>query len=196
MVTISIYKEKQAQSLFEKTLDPQEVASVLELCDEKVDIKRASWKMALLIPVRTDKIGHFCQDFFLPTVAHVASKVDSLAWKVIVCAISFVLDIATLAIRAITIIPRYVYNARHPKENHVLYRYLTKQKVKPQDLEQGFVEVKIVRTAVTKQGDYKETVRKWEDKILNFMSLPERISDIKSSRGETVISTPEICHPK
>lgn len=69
---------------------------------------------ASLIPVRTDR-GHILQDLFLPVTMNKISTGDpskSLASRVISCAISIFTDLATLLIRAITLLPRMYYNSQ------------------------------------------------------------------------------------
>jgi hypothetical protein len=77
-----------------------------------------------LITVRSDTLANFSKDFFLPTFINHALKIDSLALKVIMCIAALALDIVTLPIRIITLIPRLYLNATHPKTQNVMYRFL------------------------------------------------------------------------
>lgn len=89
---------------------------------------------ALLYPVRTHTWASFYQDLFIPATAtfHAASRVKTVAGKIflyLLLAASLAADAATLPIRMLTAIPRCVYNNRHAKELHPLYKYLVAEGV-------------------------------------------------------------------
>lgn len=77
---------------------------------------------AMLMPVRTNRISSFSQDFFLPTTVHLVWKVQGVANRIFPVIVSLLLDIVTFPIRCVTCIPRFVLNAF--REQHPLAREL------------------------------------------------------------------------
>ena len=78
-----------------------------------------------MIPVRTDNLKNFCQDFFLPTFFnHALKKTNDIALLVFWIIGCLTWDVLTLGFRVITAIPRYFINAKQPRHLHPLYRYL------------------------------------------------------------------------
>ena len=151
----------------------EEFQAVANLCENK---RRISWPESLIIPVRTDNLDNFCKDFFLPGLFSEALKTHDLATKIILCIFMPIYDMITLPIRFITVIPRYIYNATHPKEAHPFYQYLINNGVAAEDLSAGHVYLE------TKQGEgnHPSTTR---GNTFNFMHLPKSVSSI--TRHET-----------
>lgn len=83
------------------------------------------------IPARTDSLANLAQDLFFPLVIHVAMRIKHQVKKVLFVAMFAVVDCATLAIRVITLIPRYVSNKM--RTPHVFAQYL-KEKNAPRSL--------------------------------------------------------------
>lgn len=108
--------------LFEKnfnTLD--ELQAVRKHCSNK---REMGFFESLVIPVRTDE--HFCEDFFLPTFNNHALKIHNFALKILMTPTCLILDISTLLVRLITVIPwHYLHSSR---QENLLHRYLTNER--------------------------------------------------------------------
>src|SRR4051812_28398031 len=91
--------------LFERTFATQdEFLAVANLCNNR---QRAGFFTSLVVPVRTDNLKNFCQDFFLPTFFDHAMKNTHDIGLLIISSIGCLAsDVATLVIRFITAIPR------------------------------------------------------------------------------------------
>lgn len=98
-----------------------------------VDAKEVSQWKAQWTVVRTDTFINFCEDFFFPA-ACAAMKTQHLAERILEMIVSFFLDLITLPIRCITLIPRLIYNYAHQQENHPFYRYLIEEGVEESSL--------------------------------------------------------------
>ena len=72
------------------------------------------WKAGLVV-TRTNSIEHFCKDFFLPTVVNRVSKEANLAFRVLGCVFAAILDIVTLPVRFLALLPLTIY--RHTSPN-------------------------------------------------------------------------------
>jgi len=173
----------------------EEFQAVANLCDNK---RRISWLESLIIPVRTDNFNSFCKDFFLPGLFNEALKTKDVALKIFLCIMMPIYDIITFPIRLITVIPRSIYNAMHPKEAHPFYQYLINNGVDAADLSVGHVYLETEwmegrrglgqfesNRNLTTQGD-----------TFNFMHLPKSVSSIRhefSRRGvPDPVSQPQI----
>lgn len=164
---------------------------VLNLCDNK---RRISWLESLIIPVRTDTLGNFCQDFFLPSLFNEALKTKDVALKIFLCIMMPIYDVITFPIRLITVIPRCIYNAMHPKEAHLFYKYLIDAGVLPKDLSPGHVLLQAEwvkkKGILTTEKDILTTLKR----TFNFMSLPKSVSTTWScfSESEVPLGKPEL----
>jgi hypothetical protein len=87
-----------------------------------------------LIPVRTN-FKDFYKDLFFPTVVNRALTIDGLVKKSFAILLSLALDLYTLPARAITVIPRALYNAF--RKNHPLYEFLIQQGISKNELGDG-----------------------------------------------------------
>ena len=170
---------------------PQEFYDVVATCC--IDRPRIGFFESLIITVRTDTLGNFCQDFFLPTFIHHAMKTNDIGVKIITGFAFLIIDICTLPIRIITLLPRYYVNGQSPKEAHPLYRYLTAQK--GVDLSFFFTDY-IQLELETPRKTEQEISLKTEDGVpleiddsnrersfkleqtFNFIDLPEKISPV------------------
>lgn len=94
---------------------------------------------SLLLTTRTDSWEHFRDDFFLPGFVNTALKCDELIPKIILAICLIPLDLLTLAVRLVTLLPRYIYNSGYLKESHPLYQYLIQGGVSPKTLEDAHV---------------------------------------------------------
>jgi hypothetical protein len=161
----------------------------VELCVSK---PRIGWFKALLIPVRTDSLKKFCKDFFLPGFFNHALKTHDFALKVFQCLLMPIFDLITLPIRLITVIPRYLYNAKQPKQAHLFYRFLINNGVPANALDDNHVYVEVARMGgpVDVMGKkYKEHFV-LQGKTLNFIELPQYVSAVTQST--TAIPEPSI----
>lgn len=164
---------------FEKKIDNDREGQLIDRVFKRMNQERIGLLRALIVPVRTDTLRNFCKDFFIPTVANYAPlKCNDIALRIILCIGAAVCDFITFPLRLITVIPRYVYNAAHPKEKHKLYQYLIGQKVQPADLAKGYVYLEVVRTSVVNSETHEE---RWAG-TFNFMQLPASSSTISLQR--------------
>lgn len=157
---------------FKEFSTQQEFEAVEKLC---VNVERVGWLGSLIMPVRTDNLRNFCEDFFLPGFFNVALKTNDTALRVFLCLLMPIYDIITLPLRAITAIPRALYNAYHSKESHPFHQYLTRNGVAPADLE-DHVHV-LTNKVVTKNGTESSIT---QGITFNFIQLPEGISEVKT----------------
>jgi hypothetical protein len=153
----------------------EELQAVGKLCHNR---RRIYYLESLIIPVRTDNIGNFCKDFFFPGLFEVALRTHNAGVKIFLCIVTTVIDIVFLPIRLITVIPRYIYNATHPKEAHPFYQYLINNGVDKQDLSKGHVYLEFEwiegrRGLGRFEADLNVTI---QGDTFNFMHLPLDVS--------------------
>lgn len=168
--------DQQNLTLFENVYFDAEYEEVVDFLEDNK--RRIGFFESLVIPIRTDNLKNFCQDFCLPTFTHYALRVNNLGIRIIASMVCLFLDLATLFLRAITLIPRYCYNWAHQKEAHPLYQYLLEQEVDSNDLSHGHVQL-AVEWAWDRYWTMKQVT-------FNFMQLPQNISAIHDvfSEGE------------
>jgi len=82
--------------------------------------------------LRTDR-EHFLDDFFIPSFGNLP-VIKSVAERIIIGLSTLVLDLITLPIRLLTLLPRYYSNLKNPKESNPFYQFLAKQGDVPEDL--------------------------------------------------------------
>lgn len=87
--------------------------------------------MALCV-IRTDTLENFATDLFFPTLFNCALKVDKFAGQIILGIAFALLDIVTLPIRLITLLPRVILGMGQTKENNPGYKFLQKNSKKPE----------------------------------------------------------------
>jgi hypothetical protein len=114
--------------LYEQKLDAHQATKLLQ-SEARYDLFKAT-----LITVRTNSVQNFCKDFFLPTFINQTLKSHDVVLKVLLTLPTLVLDIVTFPLRAITLIPRFVYNLGKTREHHPLHQYLIQKGIKPKDL--------------------------------------------------------------
>ncbi len=154
----------------------EEFQRATNLCDNK---RRIGWLESLVIPVRTDNLNNFCKDFFLPGLFNHALKTHDVATRIFLCIIMPIYDILSLPIRLITAIPRYLYNAAHPKESHPLYQYLIDNGVLAATLSADYVYLEL--SWVENRGVFGEERERnltTQGETFNFIQLPTNISNI------------------
>jgi hypothetical protein len=93
------------------------------------------------VTARTDNLSSFCEDFFFPSLVHDALKIDNFAIRMIRCIVSIIVDLVTMPIRLITLIPRYFTNLRNTREGHPLHQYLVAMGADPRLLNRDRVYV-------------------------------------------------------
>jgi len=151
--------------------DFKEAANTLSLSENR---RRIGWLGSLIMPVRTDTLSNFCQDFFLPGLFNQALKTKDVASKIILCILMPIYDVITFPIRLISVIPRCtIYKKLYEKETHPLYIYLIKNNVNHADLSAGYVCLEIKSTNFH-FCDYS-------DNTFNFMHLHEHASNLPCS---------------
>lgn len=153
----------------------EEFNSVFSLCDNKV---RISYFESLIIPMRTDNLGNLCKDFIAPGLFNEALKANSLKNKIFLSLYLGLIDLATLPLRLITVVPKYIYNTLHPKEAHPFYQYLLNNGVAAADLKAGHVYLEIKTTEKNKIGGAPKLTTRGV--TFNFMHLPESIGSTRT----------------
>jgi hypothetical protein len=95
---------------------------------------RGSWGILpmLVCVIRTDTLENFATDLFLPTFINCALKVHQFAGKITAGIFFFIVDIATLPLRMITLLPRVIISLLYTKENHPGYQFLQKHSANPE----------------------------------------------------------------
>lgn len=138
---------------------------------------------AQFIPVRTNNTKNFVQDFFFPAESRSAIKVHSCCLeKFFIRMMEGILDLVTLPIRCLTLVPRFLYNELYSKKKDPFFHYLKAQGVEGELLKNDFIYVKY----------------EWEEKILGvskifeeetykgFIDLPNKIEwQTKSFRSKS-----------
>jgi hypothetical protein len=173
----SRFERAEQPPLFARNFDSvEEYQSVSNLCDNK---RRIGWLESLIIPVRTDNLHNFCEDFFLPGFFNCALKTHDVATRILLCIFLPIYDILSLPIRLITAIPRYLYNVAHPKESHPFYQYLINNGVPAATLSADsiYLEREWIETReVFGQARRHDLIS--EGDTFNFIQLPDMVSEI------------------
>lgn len=73
--------------------------------------------LGLLYPIRIATAGECAVDFFLPTTVNHASEVEDVALRVFAILGAIILDLLTLAIRFVTVIPRLIIGCCNQAED-------------------------------------------------------------------------------
>lgn len=141
-----------------------EYSRVANLCS--YNARKCSWEGQFVV-VRTDTIGNFCKDLFFPG-AIAALKIKEFGLKILTVIVSAVIDFATLPIRCITLIPRWLYNRYHAKESHPFYRYLVENRADQRLLNHAQL---YVRNTAIFQGSLNG--RDEQDFYLTLYEIPE-----------------------
>ncbi len=164
------------QYLFDKTFNSQEeFQTVKKLCISRREI---GFFESMLITARTNTLENCATDFFFPTLINHALKTHDLALKILMTIDLFIVDICTLPIRLITLLPRMLYNEYNRKETHPFYIYLINQGVPAEALgdhiflEQQYIEGRIGLP----QGLECDQNRVTSKLALNFIQLPKGVS--------------------
>ncbi len=113
----------ETQKSWEKNLTSEEFNQVYCFCQKSRNA--VSMVDATLMPVRTDNLKNFSKDFFAPTVANYAIKVQGIVKKIFVILLALIIDAISFPFRLLTCIPRIIYNAK--QEIHPLHKYLKQQ---------------------------------------------------------------------
>ncbi len=150
------------QVQWEKTVD-DEVFEEIKLLS---DTSRASIPMVFdaLIPVRTNNILNFAEDFFLPTVFHHTGKIQDVALRAIATVAAFIFDMLTLHVRFVTALPWVFYQSL--QEENPLLKYLKQQEVDPRLLESDYVLIECG------SGEENSELNFWKGRCVNFIDLP------------------------
>ena len=93
-----------------------------------------------IFPMRTDTPAHFSKDFFLPTWAHFASKINNVVLKYFVAFFAVALDLVTLPVRLLTTAYQLYYNNKH-KEKHPALELIGQRPDAHKVLEEGVVNL-------------------------------------------------------
>lgn len=72
----------------------------------------------MVVPLRTQNLGDFSRDFFLPTFVNLSLKIHNTALKIIASVFAVALDILTFPVRLLTSPFRAYYNHTHPEPVH------------------------------------------------------------------------------
>lgn len=88
-------------------------------CHQSVAPTSLFW--GLVYPIRTNNIVNGLQDLFLPTLSTRAMYLNTMAKQIFGSLGMLVLDLATLVVRLVTVIPRAIYNWTE-STSHALYK--------------------------------------------------------------------------
>lgn len=172
------FQQVEPPPFFVRNFDSaEEFQRATNLCDNK---RRIGWLESLVIPVRTDNLSNFCKDFFLPGLFNQALKTHDVATKIFLCIFMPIYDIISLPIRLITAIPRYLYNAAHPKESHPFYQYLIDNEVPAATLSADYVYLElswVKNRGVFGEGGEPNLTTQGE--TFNFIQLPTNVSNVR-----------------
>jgi hypothetical protein len=170
-------QEGNSELLIKNFNSAEEFQAVMDLCDNK---RRIGLLESLIVPIRTDNLNNFCKDLFLPGLFNEALKTEDVALKIFLCILMPIFDIITLPIRLITVIPRYIYNAMHPKEAHPFYQYLIDKGVAIEDLSGDHIYLETEWIGGLR-GSLFEGYRNLttQGNTLNFIPLPISVSSIQ-----------------
>lgn len=137
---------------------------------------------ATLKPVRTNNLKNFGKDFFLPTVANQAVRIQHSAGRVFAILGALILDSLTFPIRLLTCVPRVISNA-YRKEN-LLRKYLLNQGVEAKLIESDHVRVRLEwekmsqyptshwRTSDGVKHSKHSQEKHWSEENINFIEVP------------------------
>jgi hypothetical protein len=117
----------------------------------------------LIIPTRTDDLIYFPIDFFCPaSLEYQSQRIENAIGHIFSSLICLAVDIITFPWRVITVIPRIIYNLKHPKEDYLFYKYLKDHGVNPSDLTYGTVKVRVIEDTTNptfvNERDFESTV--------------------------------------
>ena len=73
-----------------------------------------------------------------------SQRIENVIRHIFSSLICIAVDIITFPLRVITVIPRVIYNLKHPKEDYLFYKYLKDHGVNPSDLTYGTVKVRSI----------------------------------------------------
>lgn len=158
-------KPDDQHCIFSKSFNTSEEFKAVTL--HCINRRRIGFFESTLITVRTNNLGHFCKDFFLPTLINQALKANDIALKILMTSICLVLDLCTLPLRLITIVPRHFYNNHYQKHNHPLYKYLLNHAVTLDALKMDHVYLE------------RELLGGSDNETFNFIQLPKFESPIR-----------------
>lgn len=77
--------------------------------------------------IRTNSCASFAKDFFLPSVVNFALRANNIVVKIFGMLALLPYDLLTFPIRVITLIPRFIYNAK-AAEAHLLLKWFNTKK--------------------------------------------------------------------
>lgn len=131
---------------------------------------RGAWGILpmTLCVIRTDNLNNFLSDFCCPTVVNCALKARKLAGQIILGIGSLFLDIITLPVRLITLLPRLAF--AQTKENNPAYRFLMRHSAKPEMYKDANP---IYCTAV----ETTDKTSKSSDGVFHFTPLPKALDE-------------------
>lgn len=108
-----------------ENMSKAEFNKVDKLCRDRTNM--AGVVKAVLLPIRTNTIGNIAKDLFLPLVC--AIKVQEIGFRIFLSLLLLPLDVLTLPIRLVTLIPRAIMNCKTAPKKHPLSIYLEKHAV-------------------------------------------------------------------
>lgn len=184
--SIAIVSSEQPQLvLWEKSLNSaDEYCAVKKMCLSG----RVSDLDRVLYPIRTNTLRHFTEDFFFPLLYHHTNTIDSCVRRAFGYLACLLVDLLTLPIRAITSIPRAVYNAT---TEHALLTYLKKSGINEQLIATDHVSVALqadfgANSTVRTDEINKTLITLWEKGIVTvyFFHQQNAVQDPWRSRSK------------
>jgi hypothetical protein len=141
------------KAVWEKQVTEQEYHKVRTTC---LSNRVAGIIWSSVFPIRTNNWSNFSKDFFIPNVVHYATKTDAVFRKVVEHIVFFFVDLMTLPIRALTCIPRILYNSLQP--DCPLVVYLKKEGVDRRLLQTDCLQVDMHADFRPNLSEYEYTV--------------------------------------
>jgi hypothetical protein len=137
---------------------------------------------AILKPTRTNNLTNFSKDFFFPVTLHYTIKMENTVRKIFIVLSSLALDMLTLPIRLLTLLPTVILHAT--AKRHLLIKYLMAEGVNRKLLKSDHLKVRLEWEKIcqfptpqckTKDGEQHipHIERKhWREEYLNFILMP------------------------
>ncbi len=159
----------------------------------------------LFIPIRTDTIDNLIEDLVLPTVIHVAMKIEgSGVKKALILLGAFLLDMATFKIRLVCLGIRWIMNkGSKDRFNTPMYALLLKHQA-PNEIKNAdqlrinftqwesnkeFAETEPTPVNITTKGSAKVFAIRIDERSFLFKDLPESFGSPENRKSFTYSSS-------
>lgn len=123
----------------------------------------------VLCVIRTNNLKNFACDLSFPSFFNCALKTSKLAAKIVFGVGFLFLDIITLPLRLITLLPRLVVSILQSKEKNPVYKFLLEKSTKPNI----YSEVDTVYCHIYRKENGGS--RSWSNVPFNFTPVPKPV---------------------